>query len=716
MFTSKKQWAKMALTKVQNLEKDKKEATQKIALLEKKVTSLQSQTSPSKVASDSVAKDDQSEFSEGTFDESMMDDISIFDVDDDESQGQGSVMNRLFRRGGSEMKVTDSQNGDIDEIDKKVITVTEKEFIVKEQKIKVLLGLKKKHEQTMSRLLQDLMKMRKTNKNWSLRYENERLEREALEMKVAVLEKEMTLIDINNKTNTYTNIGEQFRNASVVGNNNSDFVGETAAFIELRVKDEKLSALEKLINDHIQTISSLKSELSRVQKSEVESKAQVEKLRMDNIAFFRRNKIYEKQLAQLKENKVASDEVEGEDGDDSYLSTIVEESVDSITLNDKVAEKFVRDLEKKVKDRDAKILSLKRYNAMMEKTVTSLRKEMIHLRMTLRSEAKKQKTENDKQNNKIINAEGIDVQTLEKEFMEFNQIHMGFQKTMNEGRDDADSESTRDNDAETTQVNVSYLNDLKNQVSKYKEILQTLEKKMETVKCTTNAVVESFQQDISKIVEEKSTLELDMMRQLSQFDEAKIQLENTQTDLTQVKNQLEAVEEEKLLMEEEFRTKYEIKEKSVEQLETKILRLRELNLDSYEATLKKKKKDRRKKKKNRQRSIISSVTALETVDESAAKILEQMMEEDDQGNVNRTDLESDYFTMTEAEETDAESHFIESDVDYMSTDVGTEIDTDNESTLNRKRFERTRFKVDESSKRKKERDDPMDILNEWNNL
>lgn len=716
MFTSEKQWAKMALTKVQNLEKDKKEATQKIALLEKKVTSLQSQTSPSKVASDSVAKDDQSEFSEGTFDESMMDDISIFDVDDDESQGQGSVMNRLFRRGGSEMKVTDSQNGDIDEIDKKVITVTEKEFIVKEQKIKVLLGLKKKHEQTMSRLLQDLMKMRKTNKNWSLRYENERLEREALEMKVAVLEKEMTLIDINNKTNTYTNIGEQFRNASVVGNNNSDFVGETAAFIELRVKDEKLSALEKLINDHIQTISSLKSELSRVQKSEVESKAQVEKLRMDNIAFFRRNKIYEKQLAQLKENKVASDEVEGEDGDDSYLSTIVEESVDSITLNDKVAEKFVRDLEKKVKDRDAKILSLKRYNAMMEKTVTSLRKEMIHLRMTLRSEAKKQKTENDKQNNKIINAEGIDVQTLEKEFMEFNQIHMGFQKTMNEGRDDADSESTRDNDAETTQVNVSYLNDLKNQVSKYKEILQTLEKKMETVKCTTNAVVESFQQDISKIVEEKSTLELDMMRQLSQFDEAKIQLENTQTDLTQVKNQLEAVEEEKLLMEEEFRTKYEIKEKSVEQLETKILRLRELNLDSYEATLKKKKKDRRKKKKNRQRSIISSVTALETVDESAAKILEQMMEEDDQGNVNRTDLESDYFTMTEAEETDAESHFIESDVDYMSTDVGTEIDTDNESTLNRKRFERTRFKVDESSKRKKERDDPMDILNEWNNL
>lgn len=716
MFTSKKQWAKMALTKVQNLEKDKKEATQKIALLEKKVTSLQSQTSPSKVASDSVAKDDQSEFSEGTFDESMMDDISIFDVDDDESQGQGSVMNRLFRRGGSEMKVTDSQNGDIDEIDKKVITVTEKEFIVKEQKIKVLLGLKKKHEQTMSRLLQDLMKMRKTNKNWSLRYENERLEREALEMKVAVLEKEMTLIDINNKTNTYTNIGEQFRNASVVGNNNSDFVGETAAFIELRVKDEKLSALEKLINDHIQTISSLKSELSRVQKSEVESKAQVEKLRMDNIAFFRRNKIYEKQLAQLKENKVASDEVEGEDGDDSYLSTIVEESVDSITLNDKVAEKFVRDLEKKVKDRDAKILSLKRYNAMMEKTVTSLRKEMIHLRMTLRSEAKKQKTENDKQNNKIINAEGIDVQTLEKEFMEFNQIRMEFQKTMNEGRDDADSESTRDNDAETTQVNVSYLNDLKNQVSKYKEILQTLEKKMETVKCTTNAVVESFQQDISKIVEEKSTLELDMMRQLSQFDEAKIQLENTQTDLTQVKNQLEAVEEEKLLMEEEFRTKYEIKEKSVEQLETKILRLRELNLDSYEATLKKKKKDRRKKKKNRQRSIISSVTALETVDESAAKILEQMMEEDDQGNVNRTDLESDYFTMTEAEETDAESHFIESDVDYMSTDVGTEIDTDNESTLNRKRFERTRFKVDESSKRKKERDDPMDILNEWNNL
>lgn len=711
----------MALTKVQNLEKDKKEATQKIALLEKKVTSLQSQTSPSKATgSDSVAKDDQSEFSEGTFDESMMDDISIFDVDDDESQGQGSVMNRLFRRGGSEMKVTDSQNGDIDEIDKKVITVTEKEFIVKEQKIKVLLGLKKKHEQTMSRLLQDLMKMRKTNKDWSLKYENVRLEREALEMKVAVLEKEMTLMDINNKTNTYTNIGEQFRNASVVGNNNSsDFVGETAAFIELRVKDEKLSALEKLINDHIQTISSLKSELSRVQKSEVESKAQVEKLRMDNIAFFRRNKIYEKQLAQLKENKVASDEVEGEDGDDSYLSTIVEESVDSITLNDKVAEKLVRDLEKKVKDRDAKILSLKRYNAMMEKTVTSLRKEMIHLRMTLRSEAKKQKTENDKQNNKI-NAEGIDVQTLEKEFMEFNQIHMEFQKTMNdEGRDDADSQSTRDNGAETTQVNVSYLNDLKNQVSKYKEILQTLEKKMETVKCTTNAVVESFQQDISKIVEEKSTLELDMMRQLSQFDEAKIQLENTQTDLTQVKNQLEAVEEEKLLMEEDFRTKYEIKEKSVEQLETKILRLRELNLDSYEATLKKKKKDRRKKKKNRQRSMISSVTALETVDESAAKILEQMMEEEDdqQGNVNGTDLESDYLTMTEAEETDAESHFIESDVDYMSTDVGTEIDTDNESTLNsRKRFERTRFKVDESSKRKKERDDPMDILNEWNNL
>ena len=63
---------------------------------------------------------------------------------------------------------------------------------------------------------------------------------------------------------------------------------------------------------------------------------------------------------------------------------------------------------------------------------------------------------------------------------------------------------------------------------------------------SADKMIESLKRDASKLVEERASLELDMMRQLAQLDEAKHRVDGLTNELDKTKKRLKSVEEEKL--------------------------------------------------------------------------------------------------------------------------------------------------------------------------
>merc|ERR1712083_51153 len=106
-------------------------------------------------------------------------------------------------------------------------------------------------------------------------------------------------------------------------------------------------------------------------------------------------------------------------------------------------------------------------------------------------------------------------------------------------------------------VDASYVEDLKTQLTKSKAEVKLLETKLANRKAASDKTVESLQQDASKLVQERASLELDMMRQLAQLDEAKHRVDAVTSELDRTKDRLDSVEEEKTLMEEDFSKRLE---------------------------------------------------------------------------------------------------------------------------------------------------------------
>jgi len=626
-------WAKAALKNVQRLEDAKASAKAKNDELERRLTEMESrmgfQDDLSSVGSNTLAN---------FIRDNVDDDITIssaFEMDDSSlassTNRRGKGMRRFFRRG----KGASVENGEYGD---KSITVSEDEIIYKDEKIKHLQKVRQKHEKTLASLVKEIIKLRGVKKENDLQIEDLQHEREAFKMKIAVLEKEFAILDINTKADTQSDIAAKFQQAS---RGQSDFVAETAATVELRAKSEKISALEKLISEDKQVITSLQSEMDSLR---IEAKKESQKLREDIEKLRRENIMFFQQVKQLEKEQQEDDDSDNEKDD---LDESGSESLAASTDSKSQEPTIIRDLKKKIKDRDGKISALKRYNEMMEKTVAQVRKEYVELRTTLRTESKDSKMQIERLTRER-DSETSKVSALEKQFIEINRIQ-------------EDERANGNGEGSDSSIDLSQAN----------EGIKILKMQISNVKYNKNKEIETLKEEIEKIGLEKKDLEKEVTHHLAEIDDAKLRINSTSGELTFIKSQLESVEEEKMLMEEDLQNKLDLNEGKVRELETTLLKLRESHLDQHQKHLKKKKK-KKKKKKIVDPSILEK--KYNNKDADAAALLEQMFVDDIIDNFQdklNSDTESEYTLASESEfESETDSESLDGSIGYHSKQVG----------------------------------------------
>ena len=611
-------FTKTVLQKVQQLEKDKALSRERILALEKQISEMESNF------------DDQSSIGSTTINhylknEMQDDEYSTASFDNDEvsiSSKSRSLVGGLFRKNG---QIVDNNE---------IVSIPQGEIIHKEEKIKVLQVAKIRHEKTIGSLVQEVMKLRKAQKDASLQFESLQHEREAFKMKIAVLEKEFSLLEVNAMAETQSEIANKFKNVSRLGSS-SGFVAETAAQLELRVKDQKISYLEKLINEDKQLISSMRSEIgshnSVSQKVAKLHEEQLEKVRRENISLFQKVKQLEKENKELESQGTT---IIDNDNEDKISSEIVEADFNSLSKQNK---DYLIKMNKTVKDHERKIEALKRCNEMIEKNSAQLRREYVNLRSTMRSEIKKNKVDIEKLKQER-DKKAARITELEKELERFHTI----------------LEDKKEHHNSTKNSEKKGFGRLLKPVEN-KESITMLNLRLENLQASKEREINELGIEASRLKEEKNQLEKDIHKYLAQIDESKLDINAKAAELEFMKEQLNCLEEERMLMEEDFQAKLTARDDTVHQLEGTVLKLRESNLNQHEVIMKKK---RRKKKEKKQKAIskklMKQVSSKNIDVDAVASILEKMIvdENDDHvhGNLySDSDNGSHFETETESE-------------------------------------------------------------------
>lgn len=633
--------AKKAMDNVQNLEQEKKEADGYAKTLERKLHD----------ATHNHHHDDESSVATN----SSVSILNSFRFDDDDifenarhgrrpphhargnSGTAGVGLGALFRRSQT---AADAPNDDDSRAtatanaEDRVVSVSEEEVAYKEEKIQTLQYAKKRHEQTIGALVKEVLELRKSQKASQLQIDNLRSEREAFELKVAVLEKEFAVAESNRAESASLDVSAKFAALSRRGGTAAD--AEVRAVFELRAKEAKVEQLERIISEDKATIAALRKETAET-KAETEKRLRqqndvVDRLRKENIRFFQRLKRAERET---------SDETSG--GVDYNPATILEEDEDEAEddnedgsredadVRAKDRELKTRELRDRLRTRERKMMALQRYNEMMERTVTSLRSELVETRMAHRTETDQKRTETERleaelesQRDKIV--------ALETQFNEVNR------------RRDATTEEPREEgeDADHATADASIAEDLRARLDQSRDELRVLRSKLEAKTASADKMIESLKRDASKLVEERGSLELDMMRQLARLDEAKHRVDALAKDLDETKSRLDSVEEEKALLEEDFHKRLGAKNAALALAQETVLKLREANLTKHETMLRRKNR-RQKKRRDRTKRDDQSMTQTEDDDTVAADLLRNMMVDDDRGAETEVS-ELDYVT------------------------------------------------------------------------